>query len=296
MLRKLLLWIPVLAVVALLVFLLPPHLQVRSVSTSPPEFADLAALQRPDGPTSVHYVVNAEQSLDRGLLSHSIFVFEWPDGKLLLVDAGMRSGQAAAFAELLGTIGGGGEAVFHGNIADLLGNRVADVAGIAFTHLHIDHTEGVIALCEATQRNPALLQTRNQADKHNFNTTESAAILGASCVRPAPMNEGSIWTSDAFPGLGLIAAGGHTPGSTAFAAWVQGQLYVLSGDITNTKADILTDSGKGWVYSNLFVPEDTGQTRELRRWLDGLGNRSDTTVVVSHDLADIVASGIPELP
>lgn len=283
-----------LGVVGLGVFLLPPHLQVRSVAEPLPEMAVLSALRSEDGPVALHYVNTSEQALAAGVLTHSVFVFEWADGRLLLVDAGMRRQEAEAFAQLLSRVMGAGEPTIHGNIADLLGDATSRVAGVAFTHLHIDHTEGVVALCEATDQSPALLQTTVQAQEHNFNTTEGAALLADSCLAPVAMQAGAVWQSEAFPGLGLIPVGGHTPGSTLFAAWIQGQLYVLSGDITNSKSDILTDSGKGWVYSNLMVPEDTGQTRALRHWLKALNARSAVTVVVSHDLGDIVASGLPE--
>jgi len=297
-LSKALLWFLILLLIALLAFLVPPHLQVRSVSANPPGYEVLQSLKSERGPTALYYINTSEQSLERGVLTHSVFVFEWSDGKLLLIDAGMRRAQAEDFAELLSSISGGGELVVHGNIAQLLGERVEDVAGVAFTHLHIDHTEGVVALCDAKQGNatpgnPALLQTPFQLNEQNYNTTEGAALLQNSCLRAAPMREGALWVSEAFPGVGMIAAGGHTPGSTLFAAWIQGQLYVLSGDITNTKADILADRGKGWVYSNLMVPEDTVQTAALRQWLKTLDDRDDTTVVVSHDLGDINASGLP---
>lgn len=284
----------VLAVIGLGVLLVPPHLQVRSVAQAIPEMTALSALRSERGPVALHYINTSEQSLSAGVLTHSVFVFEWADGRLLLVDAGMRQQEAEEFAQLLSRVMGAGEPTIHGNIAELLGDATDRVAGVAFTHLHIDHTEGVVALCEAVERRPALLQTSVQAQEHNFNTTEGAALLASTCLEPAAMQAGAVWQSDDFPGLGLIPVGGHTPGSTLFAAWIQGQLYVLSGDITNSKSDILTDSGKGWVYSNLMVPEDTGQTKALRHWLKALDERSEVTVVVSHDLGDIVASGLPE--
>ena len=48
--------------------------------------------------------------------------------------------------------------------------------------------------------------------------------------------------------------GGHTPGSTLFAVADGGRLLLFTGDITNSKADILENRGKGFVYSYLLVP------------------------------------------
>ncbi|MFK7977905.1 MAG: MBL fold metallo-hydrolase [Halioglobus sp.] len=290
-------WVGVLLVVllaALAIFLIPQHLQIRGVQPTIPTVEELLGIEHPDGPSALYYINSAEQALERGALAHSVFVFEWPDGKLFLVDASMREQQALAFADLMRNMSGGGEAMLHGNVAQLLGNAASRVAGIGFTHLHIDHTEGVVALCEAIASSPLLLQTPYQQSEHNFNTREGAALLQSSCLKRGELTEGVVWTSEKFPGLGIIPAGGHTPGSTLFVASIQGQHYVLSGDITNAKAAILADTGKGWVYSNLLVTEDTQRTAQLREWLRSLVAHEAFTVVVSHDLQDIHASGLPE--
>lgn len=279
----------VICVLALAVFLLPQHWQVRSTNTPIPAIAQLLQIDSTGGPVALHYINTSEQVWAGGDLVHSVFVLEWPDGRLLLVDAGMRREQAVAFANMLG-----GEGVVHGNVGQLLGQSAQRVAGIAFTHLHIDHTEGVVALCDAVESRPLLLQTPLQAQEHNFHTKEGAQILRDSCLRPDVLRGDNLLTSASFPGLAIIPVGGHTPGSTVFAVWVQGQLYVLSGDITNAKPDLLADRGKGWVYSNLLVPEDTQRTAQLRHWLRSLAEHEDITVVVSHDLQDIRSSGLPE--
>jgi hypothetical protein len=62
---------------------------------------------------------------------------------------------------------------------------------------------------------------------------------------------------------------------------------LFSGDITNTLADIHEDRGRGFLYSWLLVPENTGRTAELRHWLKELDTAADIDVVVSHDLANV---------
>ncbi|MEH6567747.1 MAG: MBL fold metallo-hydrolase, partial [Halioglobus sp.] len=190
---------------------------------------------------------------------------------------------------------GAQEVEIHGAIGSLLGDHVARVDGVGFTHLHIDHTDGILSLCEAVEKSPLLLQTNLQRQEQNFYTQEGADILADSCLTPAEIEGNSILTSDEFPGLGMVALGGHTPGSTLFAAWHKGQLYVFSGDITNSKSDLIEDRGKGWVYSYLIVPEDTARTAQLRQWLRALEDRPDTTIVVSHDLSDFERSGLQSL-
>jgi beta-lactamase superfamily II metal-dependent hydrolase len=79
-----------------------------------------------------------------------------------------------------------------------------------------------------------------------------------------------------------------------FAIAAQDRLWILSGDISNTKSDIVSNTGKGFAYSYLLVPEHTNRTEMLRRWLSRLDAFDDITVLVSHDIADIRASGMRE--
>jgi len=119
-------------------------------------------------------------------------------------------------------------------------------------------------------------------------------LVQKSCLATGKLAEKTVQTIEEFPGLGVIAAGGHTPGSTIFVIAVEGHLWVFAGDITNSKADMLSNTGKGFLYSTFFVPEHTARLEELRLWLAKLDARGDTTVIVSHDIDDIKTSGLAE--
>ena len=282
-----------LTLMALAVFLIPPHLQVRGVEPTLPTAEELRALgDVENGPVSIRYLVNASQPALGRNLSHTAIIIEWADGKLFVIDAGMSQQQAAAFADLIKTIGGGGDATFIGTIADQLGDDLPRVDGMGFTHLHIDHTEGLNAICKARGPGTKLLQTDWQRDLHNFNTTEGAGIVANSCLEPAPLTGDTLLTNGAFPGLALVGLGGHTPGSTLFAAAVNGHIWLFSGDTTNSMLNLQNNVGKGFVYSNLFVPENTTRTQALRLWLRALKQEADMDVVVSHDLEALVATGM----
>lgn len=282
-----------LAFVALAILLVPPHLQTRGIEPPLPTAQTLRALADVEnGPVSIQYLVNATQPAAGRNLSHTSIVIEWANGNLFIIDAGMTEASAAEFAELIKTMGGGGEATYVGSIADQLGSDLPRVAGMGFTHLHIDHTQGLGTLCEARGPGAALLQTDLQRDQHNFNTTEGAEIVVGSCLEPAQLSGETIRTSDKFPGLGLVAIGGHTPGSTLFAAYVNDHLWLFSGDTTNSMHDLRSDMGKGFLYSNIFVPENTNRTGELRVLLRDLDAEDDIDVVVSHDLEALVATGM----
>ena len=201
---------------------------------------------------------------------------------------------AAAFVELLKGIGGGGDGEFFGAVADQLGSHLARVKGAGFTHLHIDHTQGITSFCDARGDGATLLQTEHQRDLHNFNTTEGAELVAGSCLSRGTLEGSELLTNGAFPGLGMVALGGHTPGSTLFIVGLKDHLWLFSGDTTNTKEDLLTNTGKGFLYSGLLVPENTGRTQKLRLWLRSLNKNDDTDVIVSHDLGALQASGMPQ--
>lgn len=285
----------VLGLVLAAIALVPPHLQIRSVEPAMPDVAELRALLSvEDGPVGIRYVNTSSQAMGQGELGHTVFLVEWANGKLFMVDAGMDRETAVEFGKLMETVLGAEGAVSHGTISELLAEDTMRVMGVGYTHLHIDHAQGTVPFCAVRGPGASVFQTSWQADLHNFNTEESAAIVAESCLESGTLGEGAVMAVDGFPGIGLVALGGHTPGSTLFAVAVGDRLWLLSGDISNSKADLLNDTGKGLLYSYLIVPEHTGRIGLLRPWLAALDAEADTTVIVSHDLPDIAASGMAE--
>jgi glyoxylase-like metal-dependent hydrolase (beta-lactamase superfamily II) len=248
-----------------------------------------------NGPIRLRFVNTSSQQLPVGILGHTVFIAEWADGKLFMIDAGMDRGAAIEFGRLMETALGAEEAVSHGSIDRLLGAKTMRVEGVAFTHLHIDHTQGIEPFCEKRGAGAKVYQTSWQRDLTNFNTTEGAEIIANSCLAAGELAGDELMEVAGFPGLGIVGLGGHTPGSTLFAIAVDGRLWILSGDITNSKADLLSDTGKGFLYSYLMVPENTARTAVLRPWLVELDAKDDMTVLVSHDVKDIQASGLVEV-
>jgi glyoxylase-like metal-dependent hydrolase (beta-lactamase superfamily II) len=277
--------------VALLV--VPALVQVRAVEPPLPEEDALRSLLAiENGPIRLRYVNTSSQQMPGNVLGHTVFLAEWDNGDVFMIDTGMDRAHAVDFGEMLETALGAEKAEPHGSIAELLGADVERVAGVAYTHLHIDHSQGTVPFCEARGSGASVFQTEWQETIHNFNTEEGAAIVADSCLSRGDLQGQTIETTNRFPGLGIVGLGGHTPGSTLFAVPVAGHLWIFSGDITNSKRDLLDDVPKAWIYSNLMVPEHVERNADLRRWLAGLDALPDMTVVVSHDLTDIEASGM----
>ncbi|MCE7999450.1 MAG: MBL fold metallo-hydrolase [Rhodobiaceae bacterium] len=292
---RIILGIVSLAVLALGIFLVPPHLQTQGIEPDLPNEQALRDLMaEEDGPIAVRYVLSASQDVRGRQLAHTTFLVEWANGNLFAIDAGMDENGAAEFADLMRGISGGGDAQFFGTLGKQLGPELQRVKGIGFTHLHIDHTQGITAFCADRGTGTDLLQSNDQRDEHNFNTVEGAELVAKSCLSRGALGGREILTNDAFPGLGLIPLGGHTPGSTLFAVGLKDHLWLFSGDTTNTKTDLVNNRGKGFLYSGVFVPENTGRTEDLRLWLTGLDTNADVDVVVSHDLEALLATGMPK--
>ena len=280
----------VLAIIALAVVLIPAHVQVRGVSPALPSQEEMLALRGVNGPTKVAYILTSSQQLERGQISHISIVIEWANGQRFLIDAGMSEHQAESFAKLLQKMdSAAGQANVYGTVAQLLGPKIKDVAGVGFSHLHIDHTQGIQGFCDQRGKGAVLLQTPNQKDLHNFNTTEGADLIASSCLTQAeftPANNGNFYRSSQFPGLAAIELGGHTPGSTLWAVALGNKVLLFSGDITNDKTSIDHNTPKQVLYSYLLVPENTKRTSELRQWLRELDQSEPFSVIVSHDLAN----------
>jgi glyoxylase-like metal-dependent hydrolase (beta-lactamase superfamily II) len=282
-------------VLAAAAFLMPQHLQTRGVAPALPTAAQLRELLSVEnGPVRIRYLDTSSQQSRDIRLGHTVFLVEWGNGEWFMIDAGMDRQAAADFSELMGTVMGAEPAEIHGSNAELLGDDIQRVQGVGFTHLHIDHSQGVIPFCEARGQGARVYQTGWQANLHNFNTEEGAAIVAQSCLQPGELSGDSILTAEPFPGLGMVGLGGHTPGSTLFAVASQGRVWLFSGDTSNSRAELLDNTGKGWFYSTLLVPENTRRLEALRRWLADLDAEDDMRVIVSHDLTDVEASGLAE--
>lgn len=282
-----------LGVLALAFILVPPHLQIRDVSPALPTKADLENLKgNADGPVKISYISTATQKLGGNVVGHSTFVVEWEDGKILLIDLGMDKKVAVEFGKLFEKIAGADQAVSHGTLPDFLGDDINRVKGVALTHLHLDHVQGVEPFCASGVQSITALHTNDQMTRHNFNTDDQFDMLkNSSCIDQKELTD-DTHLSKQFPGIGIYPLGGHTPGSTLFAIPVGNVLWLLSGDISNSKNDLLENRGKGLVYSYVFVPEDEARLEELRLWLSDLDKDSNTKVIVSHDANALIESGM----
>lgn len=276
--------------------LVAAHHAIRQIDPElPPRDALLEATSAPGGPVSLYYINTASQPFDaETTLGHPAFLLEWEGGRRLLIDTGMEPDEAVGFGRPLEILKDAEPTTPHGSVAEQLGSQSSSIDAIVLTHLHPDHTQGAIALCRNRDNDLSLLQTPLQSRERNY-TTEMGAddLREAACLAPAVLSGGPIYRVPSFPGLVAVAAGGHTPGSTLYFANVAGHLWIFSGDITNSRAELIGNIPKESLYSLLIVPEAPERLETLRTWLAQWDRDPRHTVVVSHDLEALEASGIP---
>jgi glyoxylase-like metal-dependent hydrolase (beta-lactamase superfamily II) len=278
--------------VILLAATVPARWQIQHINPQLPDWTALdAALNQPGGPLSLAYINTASQATTLGELGHPAIVIDWPDGRRFLIDTGMPPAQAQAFGKPMELLGAGPTRTF-GAVDAQLGNAVQSVKGIAFTHLHSDHTAGLPGICAAQSQAATVYQAPLQQQELNYTTEIGLAALDDAVCPRAVLGEDVIMPVPGFPGLLAVSLGGHTPGSTLYAVRVAGKTWIFSGDITNDLRSLQEDIPKPWWYSTLVVPENVGRTAELRAWLKNLDAQPDVTVLPAHDVVAMAAAGL----
>jgi glyoxylase-like metal-dependent hydrolase (beta-lactamase superfamily II) len=278
---------------------LPP----AELVVKPPEGTEL--------PTRVSWINTASQFVPRAALidpagdpdagawsrmSFPAFVIEWADGRILLVDAGMDAAAARQFGKPTERVLGADPVEPLIDVGAALDRARDRVAGIAFTHLHDDHVQGIESLCRTSARPIDAFLGAAQAE-HPYYLTRGAlaAVKTSPCLHVTQLPDQPAVDLPGFPGVSVIHAAGHTPGSQLIVAHLANRgarPIVIAGDIANSYDGIEKNVPKPWWYSLFVVPEDTERLDEVRRYLQDLAGRLGATVLVSHDQAALETSGI----
>lgn len=327
MIRKVLSGVAVLLALVILAaagFLAAAHAGVRRERASLPARADVVATGRGgEHPVRLAVANTASQVMPRSgvldperdpsphepyVMSHPSFVLEWADGKILLVDVGMDREGAIRFGRPIELASGGEPMEPHASVAAQLGPAAERVEGIVFTHLHQDHVGGVAELCRGRTRPLRVFMTEAQDQRPNYTTRSGRELLAgvkrgaqadgdAACVEVVPLASGGLSPVAGFPGVFVIAAGGHTPGSQIVVANVDAgsmpSQFAFTGDIVNSIAGIDFDIPKPGLYRLLVVPEADERQTELRQFLRDLRDAGGAALLVSHDERQLAASGVP---
>jgi glyoxylase-like metal-dependent hydrolase (beta-lactamase superfamily II) len=307
------------------------HAGIRREQTPLPSLeAAVASVRGPsvrpsEGPVRLSIANTASQGMPRSgvldssrdpapdtpyIMSHPSFVLEWADGRILLVDTGMDRAGAARFGRLIEQLLGGEPIRPHDAVATQLGAAADRVEGAVFTHLHEDHVGGVVELCRGRTRPLRVFMTEAQDERGNYTTAATRRLLADTrraaqtdadppCVEVMRVDSGGAQPVPGFPGVAVLAAGGHTPGSQILLAAVTAAgadgpvVFAFTGDIVNHGAGIDHDVPKPTLYRWLVVPEAESRQAQLRHFLRALRDEAGVRLLVSHDELQLARSGLP---
>jgi glyoxylase-like metal-dependent hydrolase (beta-lactamase superfamily II) len=239
---------------------------------------------------------------DPYVLTHPIFRFVWADGGVLVVDAGLSPREAAGFGRTTRFLGA--DPIVCGRDA-FAGVAPARVRGALFTHLHVDHWDGLRALCRDGAVIPVRVSPEQRASDERFERLGREgldALARDGCVREEKwrVSDGTPAAPGiaGFRGIHRVAVPGHTPGSQILVGYLASPAgpvrgVVVAGDVVNHRAGLRHDRPKPWWYRRLLVREDDGLQAASRALLARL-ERDGFEVWVNHHVA--VPTGVAQTP
>ena len=204
--------------------------------------------------------------------ARTAFQVVYPDGTVM-VDAGMDKTVHDFF-------GRGVEEPYSQEAAQHVERAVRDARLIVATHEHGDHLAGVVhspdaaALASKTVLTSAQVQTLVTTPQ-----MPEIALTSDSAARFITIDYDTYYPL--APGVALIKAAGHTPGSQmVFVALASGREYLLIGDVTWHMDGVRQVRGKAAPW----VTEDARAVMDQLTWLNELSRTEPELVIVaSHD-------------
>jgi glyoxylase-like metal-dependent hydrolase (beta-lactamase superfamily II) len=210
--------------------------------------------------------------------ARTAFQVIYPDASVM-VDAGMDLAVHRFF-------GRGVEEPYFPDAARQVEQAVTRARLIVVTHEHGDHVAGVIRGPAAPQLAPKTLLTRTQVQSLITSPQMPEIKLTGDLAKRFVVIDYDMYYPLA-PGMALIKAAGHTPGSQmVYVVLDSGREHLLIGDATWHMDGVRLMKGKDAPW----VTEDQGAVLAQLTWLNGLSRSAPELVVVaSHDEEQHVA-------
>jgi glyoxylase-like metal-dependent hydrolase (beta-lactamase superfamily II) len=209
---------------------------------------------------------------DPSVQARTAFQVVYADGSVM-VDAGMDQ-QVHRF------FGRGVEEPYDASAAEQVGGALRRARLIVVTHEHGDHVAGVTHGPFAAELAQKTVLTRAQV-----RTLMTAPQMPEIRLTEAAAKRFLVVDYDKYyplaPGVALISASGHTPGSQmVYVILESGREYLLIGDATWHMDGVRQVTGKDAPW----ITEDKPAILDQLRWLNGLSRTEPRLVIVaSHD-------------
>ena len=232
-------------------------------------------------------------------MGHTVFVLEWSDGRIFLVDAGMDPESALAFGRPLELLSG--RRADHAARID--GREARPLAPArrraSRSPTSTPTTRPASPACVGCTTEPIpLFQNPLQVEESNYTTRPGLAQLAEARVSRAPRSS-RTGRSSACRVRGAARSSrppdtrpARRSSSRTCAASDGVRTFALTGDVVNQIDGVRRNIPKPWLYSLLVVPESPARLDALRRLLAELERDHGVTILVSHDLLSLEASGV----
>lgn len=246
------------------------------------ELRRLAASIPGEGPSAVRSELVAETSMPRAAvfagesfdphpMVHQVFQISWPD-RFVLVDAAFPP----EFMEQMGPAG-----TFYDDRFERILEALRSAERILVTHEHFDHLAGV-----GRYQPPEGLAGRLQLTTRQLANTEALAQAKLPDAMVRSLEPLAYDRIEAIaPGVVLLEAAGHTPGSQmVYVRTRDGRELLLVGDVVWHGDQIRNLHYRPRLVTNFFLDEDRRSVlAQMRTLHDLLRNYPEISVVVSHD-------------
>jgi len=220
---------------------------------------------------------------DPSVQARTVFQVVYGDG-YVMVDAGMDQ-QVHKF------FGRGVEEPYDAEAARQVERALRGARLIVVTHEHGDHVAGVIRTPLASELAPKTILTRTQVQTLVTNPQMPEIKLTEEMARRYLVVDYDRYLPLA-PGIALIKAPGHTPGSQmVYVALQSGREYLLIGDTAWHMDGVRLVRGKDAPW----IAEDESALLNQLKWLNELSTERNLFIVASHDDEehhDLVQKGI----
>lgn len=215
-------------------------------------------------------LVVAGSGFDPRRMVFTAYQLVYPDSEVI-IDSALDQELAAQLA---------GDAPFSADEYAALQRAMLRADRIVITHEHLDHIGGIARAEDFAALEDRLMLSREQLE--NSKEIRRAGFPENDAADLEPLDYRTYHV--VAPGVVLIKAPGHTPGSQfVYVQLDDGNEFLFVGDVAWHMDNVRELRGRPRLVSDLFLQEDREQVLEQLRTLHDLSASEPIHLVVSHD-------------